>query len=305
MSAATSAPAPSPARARATTLGRRPPWYVASSLLTGSCSATSAASTEPLAAAPIAKRMRDALMSVWPEKPPPTWLCGHEADGSPAREPHLAILPLCDVGFDWSDGHLMGLALVPPRTLTERWEQQVPIAWQEKRALPNALASLGAKPHRDKEADDTIRLELGRAGTWDIALDEARVARALRPQRYCRPARRFATVTPIALDRHPKGDHLERSDEAKRLVRLACTRIGLPEPSVVALSKHSALRGAISARPPSGAPAWATWARPGALAGKALVHAVIEFATPVEGPVVLGAGRFFGLGLLLPIEEAP
>jgi CRISPR-associated protein Csb2 len=111
-------------------------------------------------------------------------------------------------------------------------------------------------------------------------------------------------VTPIALDRHPKGDHVERSAEAKRLVALACARTELPEPTAIALSKHAAPRGALSARPPGGAPAWAVWARPGALAGKALVHAVIEFAAPVEGPVVLGAGRFFGLGLCLPIGEA-
>jgi CRISPR-associated protein Csb2 len=31
-----------------------------------------------------------------------------------------------------------------------------------------------------------------------------------------------------------------------------------------------------------------------------LFHATIEFAEPVAGPVVLGAGRFFGLGLCIP-----
>jgi CRISPR-associated protein Csb2 len=256
---------------------------------------------DPLASAVIAKAMRNALMSVWPQQPPPAWLCGHEADGSPARDPHLAILPLCDVGYDWSDGHLMGLALVPPRALAEQWKTPTPATWEQRRALPNALAVLGAKN------DGTIRLTLGRAGTWDIAVDESRVARGLRPERYCRPSRRFATVTPIALDRHPKGDLAERSEDARYLVALACTRIGLPkpEPAAIALSKHAGPRGAISARPPGGAPAWVTWTRPGALAGKALVHAVIEFACPVEGPVVLGAGRFHGLGLCLPVGEAP
>jgi CRISPR-associated protein Csb2 len=31
---------------------------------------------------------------------------------------------------------------------------------------------------------------------------------------------------------------------------------------------------------------------------------VIEFAEPVAGPVLLGAGRFVGLGLCLPLREA-
>ena len=294
------------ARAKASTLSRRdaaklqaisqsvfsPEWIVLSHV--------EGERPDPLATAAIAKVMRDALMSAWPEQPPPAWLSGHEADRSPAGDPHLAILPLCDVGHDFADGHLMGLALVPPRVVTHSWSNDTPAAWEQKRALPRALAALA----KGRE-DGTIRLLLGRAGTWDLAVDTARVQRALRPERYCGAASRFATVTPIALDRHPKGDHVERSEEAERIVSIACTRIGLPEPRSVVLFKHAAVRGAPSARPPGGAPAWATWTRPGALAGKALVHAVINFAVSVEGPVVLGAGRFQGLGLCLPLGDAP
>jgi CRISPR-associated protein Csb2 len=255
---------------------------------------------DPFATAAIAKAMRNALMAAWPVQPPPTWLSGHEPDRSPARDPHLAIVPLMDVGHEYADGHLMGLALIPPREIAKGWTADTPQAWEDKRALPAALAKL-AKQH-DGEA---IKLTLGRAGSWDVAVDAARVARGLRPERYCRKARRFATVTPIALDRHPKGNHIERSEEAKALVVQACTRIGVPEPASVALFKHATPRGAPSTRPPGGAPAWATWARPGALAGKALAHAVIEFEELIEGPVILGAGRFFGLGLCLPLGDAP
>jgi CRISPR-associated protein Csb2 len=34
------------------------------------------------------------------------------------------------------------------------------------------------------------------------------------------------------------------------------------------------------------------------------VHADIVFAEKVRGPVLLGAGRYTGLGLCLPIDEA-
>jgi len=33
------------------------------------------------------------------------------------------------------------------------------------------------------------------------------------------------------------------------------------------------------------------------------VHADIQFAAPVRGPLLLGAGRYFGLGLCLPVED--
>jgi CRISPR-associated protein Csb2 len=33
------------------------------------------------------------------------------------------------------------------------------------------------------------------------------------------------------------------------------------------------------------------------------IHARLEFAAPVRGPVVLGAGRYFGLGLMRPEQE--
>ena len=44
------------------------------------------------------------------------------------------------------------------------------------------------------------------------------------------------------------------------------------------------------------------WQLPRALDGRFLTHAIIRFSQPVEGPVILGAGRFVGLGLCRPIR---
>lgn len=46
------------------------------------------------------------------------------------------------------------------------------------------------------------------------------------------------------------------------------------------------------------------WQLPRSLVGRFLTHAVIRFSQPVEGPVILGAGRFVGLGLCRPIQLA-
>jgi hypothetical protein len=85
------------------------------------------------------------------------------------------------------------------------------------------------------------------------------------------------------------------------LVAEACARIGLPKPQRVVLAAHSALRGAPSVRPGQHAPAWTGWRLPPSLASRRLTHAVLDFAEQVAGPVLLGAGRFTGLGLCLPL----
>jgi CRISPR-associated protein Csb2 len=45
------------------------------------------------------------------------------------------------------------------------------------------------------------------------------------------------------------------------------------------------------------------WRLPPSLATRQLTHAVIRFAEPIDGPVILGAGRFVGLGLCRPIDS--
>jgi len=34
-------------------------------------------------------------------------------------------------------------------------------------------------------------------------------------------------------------------------------------------------------------------------------HALLVFPEPVRGPVLLGAGRYFGLGLFRPLPDTP
>jgi len=34
-----------------------------------------------------------------------------------------------------------------------------------------------------------------------------------------------------------------------------------------------------------------------------IAHVVLEFDQPVKGPVLIGAGRYFGLGLFAPLEK--
>jgi CRISPR-associated protein Csb2 len=74
----------------------------------------------------------------------------------------------------------------------------------------------------------------------------------------------------------------------------------LPPPSHVIASATSGLTGAVAAFPHRRQPGWQRWQLPPKLAGRYLTHATISFDRPIQGPVILGAGRYVGLGLCLP-----
>ena len=79
------------------------------------------------AAAILCDTLRVALMESWTKfhgAPAPGWIAGHEADGAPARAAHIAIAPMANVGWNHSDGRLMGLALLPPKAITPPCQQE-------------------------------------------------------------------------------------------------------------------------------------------------------------------------------------
>ena len=248
------------------------------------------------AAALVAKKLRDILMSGYRRSgladAIPAEISGHSADGAPSPDPHLAIAPLAFLGRPHASGAVYGFALIPPRhrpLLDEREFQQ-------------ALAAVS-----DWNADEGRRELKARLESRELVFGfGAETGRAsLDPRPYLAEARVWASCTPVVLDRHLKETANEaREREIAGLLARACTNIGLPPPVKVASDKHSAFEGAPSAYPSGGAPAWMRWRLPGSLASRQLTHAVVEFENPVRGPVLLGAGRFVGLGLMRPLRPA-
>jgi CRISPR-associated protein Csb2 len=218
----------------------------------------------------------------------PAAVSGHEVDGAPAVAAHLAVVPLANLGWTYSDGALFGFALVPPRAEPGRGLLEDP---NFQRAIRAVLLD-GVLPLNGTGVELKPIVEAARA--------------SLDPLRYRGPARTWATATPIVLDRHLKTDPAKDGPEARQeeiadVIARACTNIGLPPPAVVP-DKHSAIEGAPSAYPSGRAPAWTGWRVPEPQRSRALSHAVIRFAEPVEGPVILGSGRFSGLGICLPLD---
>lgn len=235
-----------------------------------------------LAFAHIARRVRDSLMSVGPQ-PAPTIISGHDAVGGRAEVPHIAILPLADVGWAHSSGALLGFAVVLPRNVVE----------SDRSA---ALRALGAF-----SPDAAARVQLSRSLAWNVERVVFPERRSLQPSRYCAASSAWASVTPVALDRFPPHD--DPVEEA-RIVAASCRNIGLPEPVEIELHKHSAWRGAPSVRTHGRGkrPDW-TFPRESKFADRPRRHVVLRFDRPVRGPLVLGAGRYAGFGLCLPLGD--
>lgn len=226
---------------------------------------------------------------------PPAWVCGHAPDGSPTRDPHLAAAPLTFSGYAHADGGLHGLALIPPRGGPDpRLDKDFVRAFNVLRQNAERHLVLAGR---------------GLSHPIPLALASDDVRKSLKPERYAGASCRWATVTPILLDRHFKtelggaGANLAREAEIEALIGDACERIGLPRHSRIAAGKHSAVTGAVSAEPSGRSPSWGRWALPASASARPLRHAVLHFDQPVEGPVLLGAGRFYGLGLCLPLDQ--
>ncbi|MBK8229587.1 MAG: type I-U CRISPR-associated protein Cas5/Cas6 [Candidatus Eisenbacteria bacterium] len=186
----------------------------------------------------------------------------------------------------------MGIALLLPRASTT----------DDRKAVYRALAAWEGACRTGEEDTPLLPIHLGAAGSLQVRrLEEVPLQRTLQIATWVGPARSWATVTPIALDNHP-GD-LHANDpaklnrviaEASSSIAAACANIGLPRPEAVEILPAAPVAGSPKARHYPPFPNDPNRTR------RALTHARIIFERPVRGPVILGAGRFVGLGLLRP-----
>lgn len=215
----------------------------------------------------------------------PEIVSGHAVDGAPTRHAHLAIAPMAFMGSSHADGRVFGFAVIPPRGVSLLHIDGFRAAFERV-----AIYCTNTQRRVLTLQGPPLRKPLILA----TAPDEEARRWSLRTTPYVGKSAWWATVTPIVLDRH-----LKRNDEAevRELVGRACENAGFPCPDQVQIGKHSAIQGAPPARPLAGEPPWARWKLPGSLRSRQLIHAVVEFEKPICGPVLLGAGRFTGLGL--------
>jgi CRISPR-associated protein Csb2 len=154
-------------------------------------------------------------------------------------------------------------------------------------------------------APPILRLTLGKRGVVHLQrLREPPPRKALSPARWTGPSRRWYTATAVALGRNPGDLHARDPDRAAKATEAAertvvadCVNLGLPEPAAVWIHRRSLLTGA----PAAGR--FMPFPENGNGPRRVCVHAEILFDEPVRGPVILGAGRYFGVGLCAPARE--
>jgi len=238
----------------------------------------------------LARALRGALIEIHGNQNLPASISGH-ADNGPTDQPHVAFVPLPFVGHEHADGALMGCALVLPKDVTVGDRElllRLVAKWEQERG----------NDHRD--------LTLAGGSIPPILLRRVDVSAkvAVDPKRWCRSSTRFITATPIALDKHPgnlrsnqDGAGQKAAAEAQQSISEACLRVVGVRPVSVEVSLPPMLPGAPSIHD------CLPWPGRRGRSPRVQVHADIRFDVPVEGPLILGAGRFFGLGLCLPVEN--
>lgn len=221
-------------------------------------------------AAGIVGAIRRAVIGRYPD-PVPDVICGHDEAGRKTDAPHLAIVPLADVGHRHADGHIMGLGFwLPISTPTEVQE-----------CFEDAMAGLH-------------ELTLGKAGIWQIeAVDATQATRVLtlRLRTYEAPSDTWASVTPVIFGKYPKRSQVGPGKDGGKIFAELCEMIGLPRPVEVRLGSVSPFRGA---------PKTMDFVPPTKFADRLRAHVWVRFPVPVRGPVLLGAARFVGFGLCRP-----
>lgn len=227
----------------------------------------------------VVNRWREALVSKLSDMPDPVReiVSGHETCGRPLRRPHLAFLPIASVGHRHADGRLLGLAAVVPADLDVACRRDVMQVLLRVEAL--RLGSLGAW-RLIPGAPDPAVFDL-RPETWTA---------------YPEGSSSWASVTPVVFDRHPKQkDPDAYRHEAADMIRAACCAVGLPQPREVVLVPIS---------PHAGVPPAHRFPRLRRKDGgeRRHTHVILLFHRPVQGPVLIGAGRYRGYGVCRPVE---
>ncbi|MCL5769788.1 MAG: type I-U CRISPR-associated protein Csb2 [Planctomycetes bacterium] len=238
-----------------------------------------------LSAPTMVRKLRDGMISAAQQKDGsvPEFISGHKPGlgGMPSEQPHCAIIPLPFVGREYADGHILGIAVAMPKGATAT----------ERRAVMGTVAEVS------KEG-----LKLGRLGKWKLVPGtELPALHSLRTLVWTgdqRGAATWASVTPVAFDEHPKSKDIDGyQNEIREMIARACMRIGLPKPLRVDISHVSFIKHGVAT-----AYQFPRLARKDGSLRRQL-HALVQFPTPVIGPVLLGAGRYRGYGLFRPLPE--
>lgn len=182
---------------------------------------------------------------------------------------HCIYMPLPFAGWEHSTGQIKGVGIVMPLATSAENEEKIYRACASLEFVDVPVfgrlgfASAGAQPLRTLEV-----------GTWTG------------------PAKIWGSVTPILL-KHRPSRKFDRPLE--RMIEEYCVSSGLPTPVKVLAGRYGYLPGVPKAYD------YRLRRKEEEPSERFAAHALIEFDRAVEGPILIGKARHFGLGLLRPL----
>lgn len=222
----------------------------------------------------VLRFVRNAFMSLYPGLIPEV-ISGHTQDGKPSSRNHMAMIPLPSVGYRYSDGHIMGFAMVFQKNMPVETQQAVNYAMNHMQNI-----TMGRYGIVKSELVSPLFAE-----PISIGLDLST---------YTKSSEIWATVTPAVFGKHPKRNQIGVDLDGGDVLEEACKMIGLPKPVEVRSGPASTFQGVPMARDFSIPDKYRRYYRS---------HMMIRFDRKVSGPVIIGSGRFSGFGLCLPFRE--
>jgi len=227
----------------------------------------------------LARALRRAVLDTWPEGAP-EWVSGIDPGGAPSQSTHVAFAAFPDLDHRFARGDIVGVGAILPRAAN--LEQLIALRQVLQQITIIRLAS-GAQMEVEPAFSGPLPLAL-RSGTWDGR------------------ARTWFTATPVLLDKHPRGGRRGHAgwgawDEEELAVRLTQSlhHAGLPTPEHIDVRPSAPLPGGSHIRQYRRAK--------GAVWDSFVVHAVVRFSEDVQGPVLVGRGRYAGMGLFRPATK--
>lgn len=202
---------------------------------------------------------------------------GHLPSGDATRP--CAFLALPFVGREHADGRLRGVGVALPHGLDPA----------HRRALLAVLLRAGGGLRRLAVPTLDVAVPVSYVGAAHTQVDSLY---SVRPERWTRASREWASALPMVLDHFPKrhGRLIEES------VATSCSLAGLPGPESVEILRTGAY---VPGGPSLPAHALRRKDQERPLPSR---HVRVRFSEPVTGPVVLGSKKNFGLGLCLPTD---
>jgi len=200
---------------------------------------------------------------------------GHPPDGP---GPRLSFLPLPSIGHPHSDGQIRRIIL------TESTTGPGVLC----RLLAEALHGRVLEPDPSAEAPWPGGVRLVRLAPTDRFL-----------RHYTASAMVWASVTPVLLPgyddrKQHRGNHQKRLDRAEQLVGKALVQAGVDAPARIEVTRVPWWPGALHARdyrPRIKLTDYPRW------------HVRLTFEQPWTGPLVIGAGRHAGFGVMAACDE--